>query len=141
VLLAQGAREAGVNFDEETVQGRIDALAAEVDINAWMIEWGYSEEDLFQFLNLQLLGAFQRDQIANAVPEEVEQVELQQVLTYTEAGAKDALLSLNSGKSFDEVALIYQPVTGGYLGWVPRGYLLIPAVEEAAFNLSVGCAR
>ena len=36
------------------------------------------------------------------------------------------------------MAFEFSPDTGGYLGWVPRGYLLIPAVEEAVFNQPVG---
>ena len=138
VLLAQGAREAGALVSDEDVQARIDILFEEVDLAAWMAEWGYSEDDLFQSLKLQMLAADQRDRIAETVPELVEQVELQQVLTYTEDGANTALRRLNAGEPFIEVAFTYQSETGGYLGWVPRGYLLIEAVEQAAFDLPVG---
>ncbi len=138
VLLAQGAMQAGYRLSDAEVQARIDSLSQEVDLAAWMAKWGYTEGELFQALKLQLLAAYQRDQIAAAVPESAEQVELQQVFAYTQEGANNALLSLNSGRDFDDVAFLYDPVAGGHLGWVPRGYLLIPAVEEAAFNLSVG---
>jgi parvulin-like peptidyl-prolyl isomerase len=138
VLLAQGAREAGATVSDEEVQARIDSLESEVDLIVWMAQWGYSKEDLFQSLKLQILASFQRDFIVESVPEIAEQVRLQQVFAYTETGADNALVSLNSGTTFEEVAFLYDPVAGGHLGWVPRGYLLIPAVEEAAFNLSVG---
>lgn len=140
VLLAQGARDAGFTVSDEDVQARIDALAGEHDLITWMAEWGYTEEDLFQSLKLQMLAAHQRDVISGSVPEEAEQVKLQQIFTYTEADAKAALLSLNSGTPFDEVAFsyTYDPITGGHLGWVPRGYLLDLTVEEAAFSLPVG---
>jgi len=140
VLLAQGAREAGFSVSDQDVQTRIDALAEEHDLAAWMAEWGYTEEELFQSLKLQMLAAYQRDVIAESVPEEAEQVKLQQVFTYTEADAEAALLRLNSGTPFDEVAFsyVYDPITGGHLGWVPRGYLLNPAVEEATFSLPIG---
>jgi peptidyl-prolyl cis-trans isomerase C len=36
------------------------------------------------------------------------------------------------------LALKADPLTRGDLGWVPRGYLLEPQIEEAAFALSVG---
>jgi len=62
---------------------------------------------------------------------------LRQIFAYTEEGAKRAMVSLNSGRDFEEVAFEYDPVTGGYLGWIPQGYLLIPAVEEAAFSLAL----
>lgn len=138
VLLAQGAREAGALVSDEDVQARIDILFEELDLAAWMAEWGYSQDDLFQSLKLQMLAADQRDRIAETVPESVEQVELQQVLTYTEDGANTAMRRLNAGDPFIEVAFTYQSETGGYLGWVPRGYLLIEEVEQAAFDLPVG---
>lgn len=138
VLLAQSARTNGAAIDDGEIQAAIEKLASEVDLDAWMAEWGYSEADLRSSLQLQKLAAYQRELIAGSVPEIVEQANLQQVFAYTEEGAERALVSLNSGVSFEEVALTYDPVAGGVLGWVPRGYLLIPAVEEAAFNLPVG---
>lgn len=138
VLLAQGAQTNGAAIDDAEIQAEIEKLALEVDLDAWMAEWGYSEEDLRLSLKYQKLAAYQRELIAGSVPDIVEQANLQQVFAYTEEGAERALVSLNSGVPFEEVALTYDPVAGGVLGWVPRGYLLIPAVEEAAFNLPVG---
>jgi len=137
-LLAQAAREGGVIVTDENVQERMDQLAAEIDLEAWMVKWGYSEADLIYALRLEMLAAQQREVIADSVPEIAEQVELRQVFAYTEEGAENALVSLNSGRDFTEVAFLYDPTAGGYLGWVPRGYLLIAPVEEAAFNLPVG---
>lgn len=137
-LLAQGAAAAGFEVTDADVQARIDSLAAEVDLAAWMAEWGYTSEDLFQSMRLELLATNQRDRITGAVPATAEQVELQQVFAYTSTGAQNALTSLNSGIPFEDVAFEFDPVSGGYLGWVPRGYLLIPAVEEVAFTLPVG---
>ena len=138
VLLAQGAREAGTEFGEAEVQARLDELAEDVDLEAWMADWGYTRDELFESLRLQMLVADQRQRIVDTIPEAVEQVELRQVLTFTEEGAKRALAKLNSGTPFKDVAFEFKPETGGYLGCVPRGYLLISAVEEAAFNLAVG---
>jgi len=138
VLLAHGAQAMGFSVSDADVQSRIDALVAEVDLPAWMAQWGYTEEDLFQSLKLQLLADTQKQQILESIPESAEQVELQQVFAYTETGARNALVSLNSGRDFDEVASTYDPTTGGYLGWAPRGYLLIPSLEEVAFSLPIG---
>ena len=137
-LLAQGAQETGLSVTDEEVQARIDALAAQTDLAAWKAQWGYTDADLFNMLKLEMLAALERDQIAATIPETMEQVEIRQVFAYTAAGAQSAKTSLNSGSDFEEVAYTYDPTTGGYLGWVPRGYLLIPAVEEAAFSLPVG---
>jgi len=138
VLLAQAAQNAGFEMTDEEVQSHLDILRGEVDLDAWMVEWGYSEDELFQLMRLQLLGAYQKEVIFTAVPEVMEQVELRQVFAYTEEGAKSARVSLNSGRDFDEVAFEYDPQTGGYIGWVPRDYVLIPEVDEAAFSLPVG---
>ena len=138
VLLAQAATEAGTEITDQALQKKLEDMSGDVDLAAWMSEWGYTEEELRTALRLQMLAADQRDQIIETVPEVAEQVELRQVFAYTEEGAEDALVSLNSGRDFEEVAFIYDPITGGYLGWVPRGYLLIPELEEAAFNLEVG---
>jgi parvulin-like peptidyl-prolyl isomerase len=138
VLFAQAARDAGANFSDADVQSRLDALSEEIDLDAWMAEWGYIHEELLESLRLQMLAAYQRDVIIGSVPETVEQVELRQVFAFTEAGANRALVSLNSGTAFEDLAFEFSPDTGGYLGWVPRGYLLFPVVEEAAFNQPVG---
>ena len=140
VLLAQGAQEAGASVTDADVQTRLDALAVEVDLPAWMAAWGYTEADLFQALRLQVLAANQRDRIAGSIPESMEQVELQQILSYSAEGAHNALVSLNSGTDFNDLAFssTYDVVTGGLLGWVPRGYLLSQTLEDAAFGLPVG---
>ncbi len=138
VLMAQAAREAGTTFSDEDVNARIDQLAEDVDLEAWMETWGYTWEELVADLHLQLLVADQRDRIAGNIPDAVEQVELRQVFAFTEAGAERALADLNAGTPFEEVAFEFSPETGGYLGWVPRGYLLVPAVETAVFDQPVG---
>lgn len=137
-LLAQAAQDAGIVIEDEEVQDRIDVLRQEVDLDAWMTTWGYTPDSLAQSLKWQMLAAAQRDIILDSVPESAEQVELQQIFAYTETGARNAVASLNAGRSFEDVAFEFDPVTGGYLGWVPEGYLLIPELEQAAFNLEVG---
>jgi parvulin-like peptidyl-prolyl isomerase len=137
-LLGQAARVAGETVSDAEVEARIVALSEEGDLAAWMAEWGYTEEEIFDILKSQLLAGIQRDTIIESVPEIVEQVELRQVFAYTPTGATNAIANLNAGTPFEEVAFLYEPETGGYLGWVPRGYLLVPAVEDAAFNLPVG---
>jgi len=103
-----------------------------------MQEWGYTLESLTQSLRWQMLAAKQRDLILELVPEDAMQVVIQQIFAYTQTGARNAMASLNADTPFEEVAFVYDPAAGGYLGWVPEGYLLIPALEEVAFNLPVG---
>jgi len=137
-LLAQAAQDAGISVEDQEVQDRIDNLRAELDLDSWMQEWGYTPESLAQSLKWQMLAIKQRDEIIKLVPERPVQVELLQIFAYTETGARNAVGSLNAGTPFEEVAFVYDPAAGGYLGWVPEGYLLIPALEQAAFSLPVG---
>ncbi len=137
-LLAKSAQEAGIIIEDEEVQARVDEMRNEVDLESWMEAWGYTEESLVQSLRWQLLAAAQRNIILATIPEEAIQVELQQVFAYTETGARNAIASLNAGTSFEEVAFEYDPTAGGYLGWVPEGYLLFQELEDTAFSLAVG---
>ena len=137
-LLAQAALEGGMQVEDDEVQARMDALGEDVDLEAWMTTWGYTREGLIDSFRWQILAGKQRALILDAVLKEALQVELQQVFAYTQTGAREAIGRLNAGVDFEEVAFLYDPATGGYLGWVPEGYLLIPAVEQAAFSLPVG---
>ena len=55
-----------------------------------------------------------------------------------EAKANTLYQRLQNGAKFDDLAKIYDPLTGGDLGWFPRGVLLQPDVEKAAFSLQPG---
>jgi parvulin-like peptidyl-prolyl isomerase len=98
----------------------------------------YDEVEFHTALILAAEAAWQRDQIAATVPEKVEQAHVLQIITQTEGNASAALLELNAGTDFDIIALRYSPSTGGELGWFPRGYLIYPEIEEAAFTLPIG---
>ena len=52
--------------------------------------------------------------------------------------ADEILTQLQSGYDFTNLALQYDPLTGGDLGWFPRGYLPEEQIEEAAFSLAEG---
>ncbi len=142
VLLAQGAQQAGYVVDDGTLQRRIDALAAQLGspaaLTQWQTEHGYTEDTFRTALRRALAAAWMRDQIAAQVPSALEQVHAQQILVFNEETAQRILTRLNSGVDFDTLAAIYDPATRGDLGWFPRGYLLEPAVEEAAFALKPG---
>lgn len=79
-----------------------------------------------------------RDKIVTSISSTAEQVHVQQILLYNRETAENFLLQLNGGANFDELALRADPLTRGDLGWVPRGYLLDPQIEEAVFRLEAG---
>jgi peptidyl-prolyl cis-trans isomerase C len=141
-LLAQAAREAGFVVDEVSVQTRIDELAAGVGgtqvLADWMTANGYTEAQFRQVLAREMAAAWMRDQIAAGVGETADQAHARQILLYNSEEATEIFALLQNGQDFADLAEDYDPVTGGDLGWFPRGYLPSIAVEEAAFSLQPG---
>ena len=142
LLLAQAARASGFTLDEAALQSRIDALTAQSGgadaLSKWQSDYGYTEQAFRSALKRAAEAAWMRDKIISDVPSTAEQVHVQQILLYNQDTALSFLTQLNGGADFDELALRADPLTSGDLGWVPRGYLLEPKIEEAAFNLVPG---
>ena len=81
-------------------------MAAEVDLGAWMAQWGYTDADLFDLLKLQTLAALQRDQIAASVSESMwNRSKSGRSLLIRRMGAQRAKLELNSGADFEDDCL------------------------------------
>ena len=142
LLLAQGARANGFTLDDAALQARVDSLAAQVGgagaLSAWQTAHGYNEQAFRSALRRAAEAAWMRDKIVTSISSTAEQVHVRQILLYNQDTAQSFLLQLNGGADFDELALRADPLTRGDLGWVPRGYLLDPQIEEAAFRLEVG---
>lgn len=139
-LLAQAAYAAGFSLDDAALQARIDQLAAQIGgadaLAKWQSDHGYTDDQFKTALRRSAAAAWQRDQIMAQAPITAEQVHVRQILVYTRADADYALSRLVPGLDFATLAFKYDTITGGDLGWFPKGYLLDPAVEEAAFALT-----
>ncbi len=142
MLLAQAAEKDGYKISDAAVQARIDQLATSMGgkdaLAAWLEKYNYSEADFSEQLRLSMAAAWERDQIAAQVPQTAEQVHARQILVYDADTAQKYLAKLKAGADFATLAQQLDPVTGGDLGWFPRGYLTDPAVEKAAFALQPG---
>lgn len=143
LLLAQGAYENGFAPSDADVQAAIDQLAQQLGgaqaVQDWASRRGYDDTGFRSTLSNQIAAAWQRDQIAAAVPTEAEQIRARQIMTIDEEAANNALLYVQiPGTNFAAYAYQFDLQTGGDLGWFPRGYLTQPAVEEAAFSLQPG---
>ena len=142
MLMAQEAHKEGFELDEAGLQSRLDALTGKAGgadaLAKWEADHGYSADSFRDSLKRAAEAAWMRDKIIADVPAEAEQVHIQQILTYNEADARQALDSLNGGKDFGELASEIDPLTRGDLGWIPRGYLLDKDLDAAAFSLEVG---
>ena len=142
ILLSQSARAEGFEITEADLQSRINLLSnnlggAEV-LAAWMSANGYTEESFRPVLKRAAEAAWMRDKIISAVPHTMEQVHAQQILLYNEETARVVADRLAAGADFAELASLYDPTTAGELSWFPRGYLLEPQIEKAAFSLEPG---
>jgi parvulin-like peptidyl-prolyl isomerase len=142
VLLAQGARQQGFELTGEALETRSKDLEKQLGGPEKLTEWqaanGYTETTFSTALKRAAEAAYMRDQIVNAVPRTTEQVHVQQILLYNESDATRASNQLKGGVDFDALAATVDPKTRGELSWFPRGYLLEPAVEQAAFSMQVG---
>jgi len=142
LLLAQAAVAAGQQVSDEDVQVRIDQLAADMGGMEKLVEWQnanyYTDESLRVTLKRQMIAAWQRDSIAEAVPETTEQIHARQLFFKNEANAVIALKQLEDGVDFTTLAEQQDPTLGGDLGWFPRGMLTQPEVEEVVFGLQPG---
>ncbi len=142
LLLAQAAAEAGYSADDAAVQSRMDELAARLGDDQALVDWmarhGYTEESFRHDLAQSMAVAWMRDRIAAGVPATMEQVHARQILLYNSEDASEVLAQLSAGADFTALAAEYDPVGKGDLGWFPRGYLLEPDLEAAAFGLQPG---
>jgi parvulin-like peptidyl-prolyl isomerase len=142
VLLSQGARELGFAADELLIQERlqriIDNAGGERQFERWLEQNLYTVESFKEALARSIEAAWMRDRIIAETPIRAEQVHARQILLYTPEDAAQVLADLRTGTEFATLAAVYDPVTGGDLGWFPRKYLTDPELEEAAFSLQPG---
>lgn len=140
-LLAQAAQEAGFAFDEAAAQQRAAELAGQVGgeaaLQSWMQANGFDAESFRRALQRQQAAAWMRDQIIAGTPAVAEQVHARQILLYDADEAAEVLALLKGGNDFGNLAVKYDPVTRGDLGWFPRGYLTDPKLDEIVFALAV----
>jgi peptidyl-prolyl cis-trans isomerase C len=141
-LLAQAASQNGFNVDEalldERTQRLVDQLGGQAALDSWMQTYGYTPASFRQALARSIASAWMRDQIAAGVPKTAEQIHARQILLYNPEQANEVLGLLKAGNDFGNLAVEYDPVTRGDLGWLPRGFLLDPKLEEIAFGLQPG---
>ncbi len=142
VLLAQAAREAGFRADEQLVAERMNQLAeqagGEEAFAAWLEQSGYTTETFPEELRLEIEAAWQRDQVAAGIPEEMEQVRARQILFYDAFQAERIFNQLEAGVPIVQVVQNNDPNDLGYLDWFPRGILLYPELEEVIFSMQPG---
>lgn len=142
LLLAQGARAQGFRLDEATLDQRLAMVVGQTGdqaiFDAWLAEQGFTAESFRQELAIEIEAGWMRTELSEAVPLNAEQMLARQILLTDRFQAERLLDQLENNVPFQQVAMNNDAQGLGYLGWFPRGYLLQPAVEEAAFGLQAG---
>jgi peptidyl-prolyl cis-trans isomerase C len=142
LLLAQGARAAGFILNQDSYDKKFENLVMESggenQFQQWLLDYYYSPESFERLYKLQIEAAWMRDNLISQVPTRVEQIRARQILVSSKTLADDIYNQLQNGAEFDYYAWGYDQLAGGELGWFPRGYLVLPQIEEAVFNLQPG---
>lgn len=142
LLLAQAAGANGFELGETELDQRLNQLieqsGGQESFQTWLDENFYDRVSFRQALAVNAAAAWYRDQLVASVPGTAEQVRDRQIFLYNSEDAKNVLERLNAGTNFVTIATETDPVAAGELGWFPRGYLLEPEIEAAAFALQPG---
>ncbi len=138
-LLAQGARAAGFELTDEFYQTRLtlDSIrSGGRDLfNQWLTDNHYTEESFQRLYRLSLEAGWLKEKIIGEVPLEADQVRARQIMVQSKTLADQIYQQLETGADFATIARIYDPISGGELGWFPQNTLVLPGVEEAVFIL------
>lgn len=146
-LLTEGELADGGSVDAANVDQAIADLTAgrggTDGMHAWLSENMYTLDGFRAALEEEILAEHKVDQIVSGVPRTAEQVHARHIVVSTREQAQELLDQLEAGADFADLAATYSldlstRLAGGDLSWFPRGYLTMPAVEDAAFNLQPG---
>lgn len=147
VLTEQAAAAEGIVVSDADVEAYMQMMIAENGgeeaFRAKLAEWGETYEDAWQEVRAQLIGMAMTQRVVERVPATAEHVHARHILVDNPTEAERILAQLQSGADFAALAMAYSQDTstresGGDLGFFPRGILVAPEVEDAAFALQPG---
>ncbi len=147
ILTEQAAAEAGVTVSDAELdaylQDMIEENGGEEAFRAKLEEWGQTYEDARREVRAQLIGMAMMDRVVKEVPTTTEHIRARHILVDTQQEAERIHAQLEAGADFAALAQAHSldastRENGGDLGFFPRGILMAPEVEEAAFALQPG---
>jgi parvulin-like peptidyl-prolyl isomerase len=147
LLLEQAAAAAGITVTDEQldgiVQADIEAIGGREVFEERLASNGMTEEEYREQVRTNLVAQAVQMQVAEEIPETAEHVHARHILVATQEDAEAILAQLREGADFADLAQTYSLDVstrdrGGDLDYFPRGVLLAPEVEEAAFALGPG---
>jgi parvulin-like peptidyl-prolyl isomerase len=145
-LIEQAAASAGIVISDEELDAETERLRTETGAEAfesWLQTNQYSLDEFRKVLRAQLTTQAMIDRVASSVGPVADQVHARHIVVASVETAEAILAQLEQGADFATLAQTYSVdestrMNGGDLGFFPRGLLLAPEVEEAAFSMAVG---
>lgn len=147
VLLEQAAASAGVNVTdeqlEEIIQNDIATVGGQEVFEQRLASNNMTQEEYREQVRANLIAQRVQMQVPGEISETAEHVHARHILVATQEEAEAILAQLRDGADFDTLARTYSldistRDRGGDLGFFPRGLLLAPELEDAAFALAPG---
>lgn len=147
LLLEQAEASAGLAISDAeldaAVQADIEAAGGREVFEAWLAANAMTEQDYRAGVRANLLSERVQAQFLQELPSVAEHVHARHILVATHREAEDILAQLQGGADFATLAQehsldVSTRDRGGDLDFFPRGVLLTPELEEAAFDLEPG---
>ena len=142
LVLASAAYDQGFSLSDSELETRFNTLIEQMGgqdvFNQWLSENAYTPEMFKNALVRNIAADWQKGQIISTVPDTQEQIHGRQILVRERSTAEQLLRQLQAGSDFKTLAYQYDSLTGGELGWFPRGYLTQPQLDDVVFALQPG---
>lgn len=146
VLVRQLAASQGIVVPEDQIDAEINGMIAEYGeeyVENWLAANGLTREEFREKIHIALIWNEFLPTVLEAVPTTAEHVHARHILVNSQSEAATVLQRIQAGEDFAAIAAeVSTDATtrdrGGDLGWFPRGGLLVPEVEEAAFSMEPG---
>ncbi len=144
VVIAQEAQKQGIKITDNDVNARLAQMiqdAGSVDkLNKYLSDNQLSLADFCAQIRNNILGDAMLTRITSALPVQVEQVHVRQILVSTKALAEQLRDRARRGEDFAALARQYSmdetsKANGGDLGWVPKG-VLAPELDDVIFQIA-----
>ena len=146
IVIAQQAEKEGIKLTDSDLNARLAQMiqdAGSVDkLNEYLTKNQLSLADFCGQIRANIVGEAMLDRVTKALPSNVEQVHVRQILVSSPQLAQQILQQLRAGADFAALAKQYSmdeasKVNGGDLGWAPKGRF-DPQFEAIAFQLRPG---
>ncbi|MGE5261843.1 MAG: peptidylprolyl isomerase [Acidobacteriota bacterium] len=146
IVISQQADKEGMKLSDNDLNARLAQMiqdAGSVDkLNDYLNKNQLSLGDFCTQIRSNILGEAMLNRVTAALPTQVEQIHVRQILVSSPQLAQEILKQLRAGGDFAALAKQYSmdeasKVNGGDLGWAPKGRF-DPQFEAVAFQLKPG---